>query len=81
MENNVKIVTMDLTIHYNINDTSVELYSSTNPETPSEFRILDKEMDKRSGATTIEVTSFDEIIKVIKHFKKEFKKLTDETVS
>lgn len=72
-----KIVNKEITIHYNLEDTSIELYGSTNDETPFEFRILDTEMDTHTMSTTIQCSDLNDIVSIIENFLDEFTKLKE----
>ncbi len=70
-----KIISKELTIFYDIDDTGIEIYGNTDDETPFEFRILDIEQDKHTGGTSIQCSNLDDIVSIINDFKEQFNKL------
>lgn len=66
-----------LIITYNIDGTLIELYGSTSETSAFKFSILDVEQSKVTGGTELEVNDLKSINEAIKHFTKEFKKLTE----
>jgi len=73
----MKVVTTELLITYDIDGTLIELHGSTGIADPFKFSILDVEQNKVTCGTELEVNDLKSITEAIKHFNKEFKKLTE----
>ena len=73
----MEVFDKELIITYDIDGTLIELYGSTNKDNTFKFSILDTEQNKVTGGTELEVNDLKSINEAIKHFTKEFKKLTE----
>ena len=73
----MEVFDKELIITYDIDGTLIELYGSTNKDNTFKFSILDTEQNKVTGGTELEVNDLKSINRAIKHFTKEFKKLTE----
>lgn len=79
--NKVSIIRTDMDVTYNVDgDVSIELSTSTDESTPDRFSILDVEQERSNGATSFDIDSINDLIDIIKDFKKRKKKF-HETIS
>lgn len=68
----LKIVSIELIVHYDIVDQSVEISQSTSDGSTFDIHLLDVDQDQHTGRTTLRLNNSKEMQEIMEDFNKRF---------